>query len=99
MGLDRSQDFARSKFVAPTRHDAAPLIPVARRIEAALAETPLVLVVAPAGTGKTTALAAWSQQTTDWRPAWNVIIRPDSPSAFQNLMKRTNLRPPASPAQ
>lgn len=71
MGLDRTHDFARSKFVAPpARRDATSLIPAAQRIETALAEVPLVLVVAPAGTGKTTALAAWSQQTTDWRPAW-----------------------------
>ena len=38
MGFVRTQDFARSKFVAPVRRAASSLIPAAQRIEAALAE-------------------------------------------------------------
>lgn len=45
-------------------------LPAAARIEAGLARVPLVAVVAPAGAGKTTALAAWSARTVTRRPIW-----------------------------
>jgi LuxR family maltose regulon positive regulatory protein len=45
-------------------------LPAAARIEAALDRVPLVAVVAPAGAGKSTALAAWSATTATRRPVW-----------------------------
>lgn len=44
--------------------------PAGRQIADVLQRVPVGLVVAPAGSGKTTALAAWSASSAPWRPVW-----------------------------
>lgn len=68
--MDLTQAFAPAKFTVPLLRDGVSVVPVAERITKALSGVELVTAVAPGGSGKTTALAAWSQQCEPWRPAW-----------------------------
>lgn len=68
MRLGQRELFPESKFRTPARANVSP--PAARLVEAALAESPFVILDAPAGYGKTTALAAWATSTTSWIPIW-----------------------------
>ncbi len=62
-------------------------IPVATRLGAALARTPYVSVVAPAGFGKSTALAAWSADERSRRPIWvRLEPRDDDPHVLAALI-------------
>ncbi len=45
-------------------------IPAAGRLAAALERVPFALLVAPAGSGKTTVLAAWARAESRWHPVW-----------------------------
>jgi LuxR family transcriptional regulator, maltose regulon positive regulatory protein len=54
----------------PIPTSSAPNVPVAARLAAAVDRTPFVLLVAPAGSGKTTTLAAWSVAETRRTPVW-----------------------------
>lgn len=62
--------FTAWKFRAPVQTPHAPDLPAAGRIAAALERVPFVLVVAPAGSGKTTVLTAWSTAASRWRAVW-----------------------------
>lgn len=68
MRLGQRELFPVSKFRAPARVDVSP--PAARLVEAALGEAPFVILDAPAGYGKSTALAVWATSTTSWNPIW-----------------------------
>jgi LuxR family transcriptional regulator, maltose regulon positive regulatory protein len=54
--------FPFTKFVPPRLDDRVVLDRVVELLHAAVATHPLTVVAAPAGSGKTTALAAWAQQ-------------------------------------
>lgn len=62
--------FPTWKFHAPVLPALRDEPPVVGRIAEALTRRPAVVVVAPAGSGKTTALAAWSANPAPLRPLW-----------------------------
>jgi LuxR family transcriptional regulator, maltose regulon positive regulatory protein len=57
--------FPFTKFVPPQLDDRIAVQRIVGTMSAAVAERPLTVVVAPAGSGKTTALAAWVRATSD----------------------------------
>lgn len=62
--------FPAWKFRVPIPTSSAPNVPVATRVAAAVDRAPFVLLVAPAGSGKTTTLTAWSVAETRRTPVW-----------------------------
>jgi LuxR family transcriptional regulator, maltose regulon positive regulatory protein len=63
--------FSRTKFVPPVPDARIVVRPTLQaRIAAAVERHPLTLVAAPAGAGKTTALAQWAGAPGRWEPAW-----------------------------
>jgi len=67
--------FPGAKFRPPWSGTARPA--AAAAIAEGLARVRLVTVVAPAGSGKTTALAAWASDPGEWRPLWVSLDRQD----------------------
>jgi LuxR family transcriptional regulator, maltose regulon positive regulatory protein len=74
--------FPFTKFVPPQLDERVVAERISQRLRAVVAEHPLTVVVAPAGSGKTTALAAWARDATE-PVAW-VRIGPedDAPAAI-----------------
>jgi LuxR family transcriptional regulator, maltose regulon positive regulatory protein len=63
--------FSRTKFVPPVPDARIVVRPALQeRLAAAVERHPLTLVAAPAGAGKTTALAQWAGAPGRWEPAW-----------------------------
>jgi hypothetical protein len=63
--------FSRTKFVPPAPDERVVGRPALQADLAATIERhPLTVVAAPAGSGKTTALAQWATDPGPWRPAW-----------------------------
>jgi LuxR family transcriptional regulator, maltose regulon positive regulatory protein len=74
--------FPFTKFVPPQLDERVVAERISERMQAVVAEHPLTVVVAPAGSGKTTALAAWAREAT--KPVAWVRIGPedDAPAAI-----------------
>ena len=74
--------FPFTKFVPPQLDERVVAERISERMQAVVAEHPLTVVLAPAGSGKTTALAAWARDATE-PVAW-VRIGPedDAPAAI-----------------
>lgn len=62
--------FPAWKFHAPVLPGLGRRPPVVERLAGAIARTPVLVLVAPAGSGKTTALASWSSAADPWLPLW-----------------------------
>jgi LuxR family transcriptional regulator, maltose regulon positive regulatory protein len=74
--------FPFTKFIPPQLDERVVVERISQRMRAVVAEHPLTVLVAPAGSGKTTALAAWAQEAAG-PVAW-VRIGPedDAPAAI-----------------
>jgi LuxR family transcriptional regulator, maltose regulon positive regulatory protein len=74
--------FPFTKFVAPQLDERVAVDAIVERLRRAVADHPLTVVVAPAGSGKSTGLAAWARQATD-PVAWvRVDAGDDAPTAL-----------------
>lgn len=62
--------FSRSKFLPPRAPFGSVRPAAADAIAEALERVPFVLLCAPAGSGKTTAMAAWAEHPGRFRPVW-----------------------------
>ncbi len=62
--------FPFTKFVPPRLDDRVVVDRVVERLQAAVADHPLTVVAAPAGSGKTTALTAWARATEGGPVVW-----------------------------
>jgi LuxR family transcriptional regulator, maltose regulon positive regulatory protein len=63
--------FSRTKFTPPAPDERNLVRPaLLAKLEAAIQRHPLTVVAAPAGSGKTTALAQWAAAPGRWQPAW-----------------------------
>ena len=62
--------FPAWKFRVPIPPSPAPHVPALARLAAAVDRVPFALLVAPAGSGKTTTLTAWSVAETRRIPVW-----------------------------
>lgn len=69
--------FPRSKFVTPIPVGVVVPPAAAAAIATAVDEHALTLIVAPGGSGKTTAVAWWAAESGRWRPAWLRLDRQD----------------------
>lgn len=72
-----SMIFPRTKFATPRPVGVVAAPAAAATIAAAVDEHAFTLVVAPAGSGKTTAVAWWANDSGRWRPAWLRLDRQD----------------------
>ena len=69
--------FPPTKFARPRPVDSVAPPVVARTLARAVVDHALTLLVAPAGSGKTTAVAWWAHEEQSWRSAWLRIERQD----------------------
>lgn len=78
--------FPFTKFLPPHLDERVVVSRIVEVISAAVAEHPLTVVVAPAGSGKTTALAAWERATV--QPVAWVRLGPedDTPAAVASVL-------------
>lgn len=94
MAHDPGALFGEWKFRPPVLPRRLGSMPMTRRLADALDRVPLVAFVAPAGSGKSTALAAWSVDPGQRSPLW-VRLEPqdDDPrvlaAAFSSSIRRT----------
>lgn len=99
MDEDRGALFPRWKLLAPTPAHALGVLPTTDRLAAALDRVPFVSLVAPAGSGKTTTLAAWSAAAGTRHPLWVRLDPQDDDylvlaAAISTAVTRTFGRPP-----
>lgn len=62
--------FPSWKFRGAVLPDSLEPVPLVARLDAALERVPFVSIVAPAGSGKTTALSGWAARDRSLRPLW-----------------------------
>jgi LuxR family transcriptional regulator, maltose regulon positive regulatory protein len=63
--------FSPTKFVPPALDERVVVRPALQaQLERAIQHHPLTVIAAPAGSGKTTALAQWAAAPGPWQPAW-----------------------------
>ncbi len=70
-----------TKLLAPRPGSTIVEAPAATLVARAVDAHPLTLVVAPAGSGKTTAVACWAEATERWQPRW-LRLDPDDDGAW-----------------